>query len=100
MFLGVVVFDVPCDGCLSWDEFDDTDIIFFLACCADEVYVNPFGYKNVFFLMSYLNRHPGTEEESSIGEAILLAGETITNNKGRVVVLSDFINTKGLKEAK
>ncbi len=47
-------------------------------------------------LMSYLNRHPGTEEESSIGEAILLAGETITNNKGRVVVLSDFINTKGL----
>ena len=48
LFLGVVVFDVPCDGCLSWDEFDDTDIIFFLACCADEVYVNPFGYKNVF----------------------------------------------------
>jgi len=34
---------------------------------------------------------------SSIGESIVLAGEVLGSNKGRVVVISDFINTQGIE---
>ncbi len=47
-------------------------------------------------LKRYLTRLTATDEESSIGEAILLAGELLKDKKGRVIVLSDFINTKSM----
>jgi len=33
---------------------------------------------------------------SALGESIVLAGEVLAGNKGRVVVISDFINTQGI----
>ncbi|MFA4886810.1 MAG: VWA domain-containing protein [Candidatus Nanoarchaeia archaeon] len=47
-------------------------------------------------LLNYVGRLQTTDEESALGEAILLAGELLTGTKGRVIVLSDFITTKGL----
>jgi len=44
--------------------------------------------------MKYLASAAPTESTSKIGEAIILAGETL-GSEGRVVVLSDFINTGG-----
>jgi len=38
-----------------------------------------------------------TETPSAIGEAMLLAGEALGNKEGRVIVLSDFINTQGIE---
>lgn len=44
--------------------------------------------------MKYLASAAPTESTSKIGEAVILAGETL-GSEGRVVVLSDFINTGG-----
>lgn len=44
--------------------------------------------------LKYLASAAPTESTSKIGEAIILAGETL-GSEGRVVVLSDFINTGG-----
>ncbi|MEK6812702.1 MAG: VWA domain-containing protein, partial [Nanoarchaeota archaeon] len=45
---------------------------------------------------AYLNQLSPTETRSKIGEAILLAGDLLKEQKGRVVVLSDLINTEGV----
>ncbi len=37
-----------------------------------------------------------TDTESAIGDAVLLAGELLAGEPGRVYVLSDFISTKGM----
>lgn len=44
---------------------------------------------------SYINGLKPTDTRSKIGDAILLSGELLKDNKGRVVVLSDFVNTEG-----
>lgn len=44
--------------------------------------------------LKYLASTEATESLSKIGEAVILAGETL-GSEGRVVVLSDFINTGG-----
>lgn len=44
--------------------------------------------------LKYLASAEATESLSKIGEAVILAGETL-GSEGRVVVLSDFINTGG-----
>lgn len=44
--------------------------------------------------LKYLASAAPTESTSKIGEAVILAGETL-GSEGRVVVLSDFINTGG-----
>jgi len=43
----------------------------------------------------YLNKIQPTETPSRIGDAIILAGEALSEKEGGVVVLSDFINTGG-----
>lgn len=40
-----------------------------------------------------------SDTPSALGEAMLLASETLGNKEGRVVVLSDFINTQGIDPA-
>lgn len=45
--------------------------------------------------LRYLKTIKPSEEETALGDAILLGGELI-KEKGRVIVLSDFINTKGI----
>lgn len=47
-------------------------------------------------LGAFLNRIKPTEDESRIGDAILMAGDVLGEEKGRVIVLSDFINTRGV----
>jgi len=44
-----------------------------------------------------LRSSPPLATPSSIGESIVLAGEVLGGNKGRVVVISDFINTQGIE---
>ncbi len=46
-------------------------------------------------IKKYLNKLQPTESTSQIGEAIILAGETLLGKEGRVIVISDFINTGG-----
>ncbi len=46
-------------------------------------------------LLRFLDRLHPTDDESRLGEAILLAGELL-QGKGRVIVLSDFITTRGM----
>lgn len=43
----------------------------------------------------YLTNLNPLDTTTRLGEAIILAGETLTNSEGRVVVISDFINTGG-----
>lgn len=43
----------------------------------------------------YLNKIQPTDTPSRIGDAIILAGEALSEKEGGVVVLSDFINTGG-----
>jgi len=45
---------------------------------------------------TFLNALTPRETTSRIGEAIILAGEVLSGKEGRVVVLSDFINTAGM----
>ena len=45
--------------------------------------------------IDFLNDLKPLETSSKIGEAILLAGELMAGKEGRVIVLSDFINTEG-----
>ena len=44
---------------------------------------------------SYLNRLQPSDTTTRLGDAIILAGEVLAGKEGRVVVLSDFINTGG-----
>ena len=53
-------------------------------------------HKNSRETADYLNALKPTETRSKIGEAILLAGDLLKEQKGRVVVLSDLINTEGI----
>lgn len=46
--------------------------------------------------LAFLNRLQLTEGESRIGDAILMGGEIVDSGKGRIIVVSDFINTKGV----
>ncbi|MFQ5621600.1 MAG: BatA domain-containing protein, partial [Candidatus Nanoarchaeia archaeon] len=43
-----------------------------------------------------LNALQPTAAPSAIGDAMILAGETLNGKEGRVVVISDFINTEGM----
>jgi len=45
--------------------------------------------------LDILNSLQPTASTSSIGDAIILAGETLNGHEGRVVAISDFINTDG-----
>ncbi len=45
--------------------------------------------------MEYLNALRPKDTPSKIGDAVLLAGEVLNGKEGRVIVLSDFINTGG-----
>lgn len=45
--------------------------------------------------VKYLNSLQPRSTISKIGEAVILAGETLAGKEGRVIVLSDFINTEG-----
>jgi hypothetical protein len=45
--------------------------------------------------IAYLNKLKPLDTKSEIGEAIILAGEILSGKEGRVIVLSDFINTEG-----
>ncbi len=47
-------------------------------------------------LNNYINRLEATDDISDIASAIALAGDLLANDKGRVVVLSDFIESKGI----
>lgn len=47
-------------------------------------------------LIAFLNRLKPAEDESRIGDAMILAAETLAGEKGRIVVVSDFINTRGI----
>ncbi len=53
-------------------------------------------HKNRRETIDYLNTLKPTQTRSKIGEAILLAGDLLKEQKGRVVVLSDLINTDGI----
>jgi hypothetical protein len=44
-----------------------------------------------------LNALRPTESGSTIGDAILLAGQVLGDSEGRVIVFSDFLNTNGIK---
>ncbi len=46
-------------------------------------------------LLSFIQQLQPSEEETNLGDAIILAGELV-KNKGRVIVFSDFISTKGM----
>ena len=46
-------------------------------------------------IMGYLKKLQPTESRSKIGDAIIMAGESL-DGEGRVVVFSDFINTEGV----
>src|SRR3989338_9986428 len=46
--------------------------------------------------IDFLNALKATESTTSLGEAILLGGQMLGDEEGRVLVLSDFINTKGI----
>ncbi|MBS3158241.1 BatA domain-containing protein [Candidatus Woesearchaeota archaeon] len=46
--------------------------------------------------VDFLNALKATESTTSLGEAILLGGQMLGDEEGRVLVLSDFINTKGI----
>jgi hypothetical protein len=46
--------------------------------------------------VGYLNFLKATDESSNIGDAIVLASEVLREKEGRVVVISDFINTGGV----
>ncbi|MBI4148223.1 VWA domain-containing protein [Candidatus Woesearchaeota archaeon] len=43
----------------------------------------------------YLEELAPRDTQTRLGEALILAGEALGNNEGRVVVISDFINTGG-----
>lgn len=45
--------------------------------------------------IEFLNALTPKDTQSRIGDAIILAGETLAGKEGRVMVLSDFINTAG-----
>jgi hypothetical protein len=45
--------------------------------------------------IEYLNALQPRDTSSRIGDAVILAGETLAGKEGRVIVLSDFINTAG-----
>ncbi len=45
--------------------------------------------------LEYLNTVQPTESISKIGDAMILAGEVLSGEEGRVVVISDFVNTGG-----
>lgn len=47
-------------------------------------------------LNAFLSRIEATEDESRIGDAMLMAAETLAGGKGRIIVASDFINTRGV----
>ena len=47
-------------------------------------------------LLDYLNSVKSTDDISDISSAITFAGELLPEGKGRVVVLSDFVQTKGV----
>lgn len=47
-------------------------------------------------LTRYLDRLQSTDDSSDIASAISLAGDMLADNKGRVVVVSDFIESKGI----
>ena len=47
-------------------------------------------------LLRTLDRVQPTDDTSDIGGAITLAGEILGDNKGRIVLLSDFVNNKGI----
>ncbi len=47
-------------------------------------------------LVRYLNRLEATDDSSDIAAAISLAGDMLAENKGRVVVTSDFVESKGV----
>ena len=46
--------------------------------------------------LDYLNTLKATESGSALGESILLAGQILGDDEGRIIVLSDFINTRGI----
>ncbi len=46
-------------------------------------------------VMDYLSKLKPTESRSKIGDAIVMAGESLEGD-GRVIVFSDFINTEGI----
>ena len=46
---------------------------------------------------SALNQLRPSDTPSAIGDAMILAGETLANREGRVAVISDFINTDGIE---
>lgn len=46
--------------------------------------------------LDFLRRIQPRDTESSIGEAMILGGETLHEEEGRVIVISDFLNTNGL----
>lgn len=46
-----------------------------------------------------LNSLTPTTSPSGIGDAMILAGETLGSREGRIVVISDFINTEGMDPA-
>ncbi len=47
-------------------------------------------------LIRYLDKIQATDDVSDTASAIMLAGEMLANSKGRVVVVSDFIESKGV----
>lgn len=47
-------------------------------------------------LVRYLDRVQSTDSGSDISAAIMLAGDMLANSRGRVVVVSDLIESKGL----
>lgn len=47
-------------------------------------------------LVNFLKFLRPTDEESALGDSIVIAGEILGEKRGRVVVFSDFANTKGL----
>ena len=47
-------------------------------------------------LVRYLDKIKPTDDISDISSAISLAGDSLINDKGRVIVLSDFISSKGI----
>ncbi len=52
--------------------------------------------KNAGDTKAYLRTLTPSDTRSKIGEAILLAGQLLQKNKGRIIVLSDFMNTEGI----
>lgn len=47
-------------------------------------------------LIRFLDRVDATDDTSDIAVAIMLAGDMLANTKGRVVVASDFVESKGV----